>query len=71
MFEKADLVVINKMDSLPAFDFDLKKCEANIRLRNEKARIFPISARTGEGISELAETVAEHVKKRLAEGKEK
>lgn len=71
MFEKADLVVINKMDSLPAFDFDLKKCEANIRLRNEKARIFPISARTGEGISELAKTIAEHVKKRLAEGEEK
>ena len=71
MFEKADLVVINKMDSLPAFDFDLKKCEANIRLRNEKACIFPISARTGEGISELGEAVAEHVKERLAEGEEK
>ena len=71
MFEKADLVVINKMDSLPAFDFDLKKCEANIRLRNEKACIFPISARTGEGISELAEKITEHVRERLAEGEEK
>ena len=71
MFEKADLVVINKMDALPAFDFDLKKCEANIRLRNEKVRIFPISARTGEGISELAEKITEHVRERLAEGEEK
>ena len=53
------------------FDFDLKKCETNIRLRNEKACIFPISARTGEGISELAEKITEHVRERLAEGEEK
>lgn len=66
MFEKADLVIINKMDALPAFDFDMEKCQAGIRLRNAKAPVFPVSARTGEGIPELAEYLLQHVRSRLS-----
>jgi len=55
MFSICDLVIINKMDVLPYFDFDLEKCREYIRMRNPKATVIPISAKTGEGIPELAE----------------
>lgn len=55
MFSICDVVIINKIDVLPYFDFDMKKCEANIRLRNPKARIIPVCARTGEGVAEWAD----------------
>lgn len=50
MFSICDAVLINKIDVLPYFDFDMERCVENIRLRNPKAQIFPISARTGEGM---------------------
>ncbi len=50
MFQVCDAVLINKLDVLPYFDFDLTKCEERIRMRNPKAEIFPISARTGQGM---------------------
>ena len=55
MFSICDLVIINKMDVLPYFDFDLEKCREYIRMRNPKATVIPISAKTGEGIPEFAE----------------
>lgn len=55
MFSICDVVIINKIDVLPYFDFDMKKCEANIRLRNPKARIIPVCARTGKGVAEWAD----------------
>ena len=54
MFQVSDTVIINKMDVLPYFDFDLEKCTEYIHMRNPNARIFPISAKTGEGIAPLA-----------------
>ena len=54
MFSICDLVVINKMDVLPYFDFDLEKCREYIRMRNPKATVIPICAKTGEGVDELA-----------------
>ncbi len=53
IFEKCDLVIINKMDALGYFNFDLKKCEENIHLRNKNATIIPISAKTGENIDKV------------------
>ena len=47
---------------MPYFDFDLEKCGEYVRMRNPKARIFPISAKTGEGIDELAEWLLEEVR---------
>ena len=50
MFEKADVVLVNKIDALPVFDFDLEKFRKNVRLRNAGCPVFPISAATGEGV---------------------
>lgn len=55
MFSVCDVVLINKVDVLPYFDFDMEACRENIRKRNPKARIIPVCARTGEGIAEWAE----------------
>jgi len=55
MFQVCDVVLINKMDVMPYFDFDLEKCTEYIHMRNPKAKIFPISAKTGEGICEFAD----------------
>jgi hydrogenase nickel incorporation protein HypB len=54
MFTVCDLVIINKMDVLPYFDFDLERCKKYIHLRNPKAQIIPISAKTGLGIDHFA-----------------
>ncbi|MBS7291244.1 MAG: hypothetical protein KIG58_02820, partial [Bacteroidales bacterium] len=62
MFSVCDVVIINKTDVMPYFDFDLEKCGEYVRMRNPKARIFPISAKTGEGIDELAEWLFEEVR---------
>ena len=50
MFQVCDLVLINKMDVLPVFDFDLEQCRKNILMRNPGATILPICAKTGEGM---------------------
>jgi len=54
MFSICDLVLINKIDVAPYFDFDMEECKRNILLRNPNARIIPISAKTGEGVPEFA-----------------
>ena len=54
MFQVCDVVLINKIDVAPYFDFDLEACTEYIHMRNPKARIFPISARTGEGVDAVA-----------------
>ncbi len=55
MFSVCDVVLINKIDVLPYFDFDLEKCREYIRMRNPDARIIPICAKTGEGIDAWAD----------------
>lgn len=55
MFQVCDAVLINKIDVLPYFDFDLDKVREFIRLRNPNAVIFPICAKTGEGIDAWTE----------------
>lgn len=54
MFQVCDAVIINKIDVLPYFDFDMDKCTEYIHMRNPKAEIFPISAKSGEGIDAVA-----------------
>ena len=61
MFEVCDLVLVNKVDVAPYFDFSLERCEENVRLRNPKARVLPISAKTGEGVDAWAAWLAEAV----------
>ena len=55
MFSVCDLVLVNKMDVMPWFDFDLEKCKEYVRMRNPKARVIPICAKTGEGVDAFAE----------------
>ena len=62
MFQVCDTVIISKTDVLPYFDFDMDKCAEYIRLRNPNARIFPISAKTGQGVEALADWLKEEVR---------
>ena len=61
MFSVCDTVVVNKTDVLPYFDFDLDRCRANVRLRNPKARVIPICAKTGEGVKDFADWLLQEV----------
>lgn len=53
MFSICDLVIINKIDTLSVFDFDIEKAKERILKLNKNAKIIPISAKTGEGIDEV------------------
>ncbi len=61
MFSICDVVLINKIDVMPYFDFDMEKCRENIILRNPKAVIIPICAKTGEGIDKWAKWLSENI----------
>ena len=61
MFSVCDVVVINKTDVLPYFDFDLDKCKEYIHMRNPKARVIPVCAKTGEGVEAFAQWLLEQV----------
>lgn len=53
MFRASDALVITKTDALPYFDFDTEKCRKRALALNPKIRIFPVSAKTGEGMDAL------------------
>ncbi len=61
MFSICDVVLINKIDVAPYFDFDLEKCKEYIHMRNPKAEIIPICAKTGEGVDKFAEWLSNQV----------
>ena len=63
MFSICDLVLVNKIDVMPYFDFDLALCEKCIHMRNPKAQVIPICAKTGEGIDKFAAWLKDQVKK--------
>jgi hydrogenase nickel incorporation protein HypB len=50
MFEKVDALIINKIDVMPYFDFNMNVLEERVRKLNKNIKIFPISAKTGEGM---------------------
>ena len=62
MFSICDVVLINKIDVMPYFDFDLEKCKEYILMRNPKAKIIPICAKTGEGMKEWTDWLRDQVK---------
>ena len=53
MFETSDVLVVSKTDALPYFDFDMEKLRERVRRLNPKIEIFPVSAKTGEGMEAL------------------
>ncbi len=63
MFTDTDCLVLNKYDMLPYFDFDEKRVCANYETVNPGAPLYRISNRTGDGIQELSDFIAEHIRK--------
>ena len=61
MFQICDAVLINKIDVLPYFDFDMERVKEYIQQRNPQAEVFPISAKTGEGMDAWTEWLAAQV----------
>ena len=62
MFQVANALIINKIDVLPYFDFDIEKVKEYALMRNPNLKIFLISAKTGEGMDEVASWLEEEVK---------
>ena len=54
IFTVCDALIINKIDVLPYFDFDMEKVREYAHMRNPSLKIFPISAKTGEGVDAFA-----------------
>jgi hydrogenase nickel incorporation protein HypB len=61
MFSVCDLVLINKIDVMPYFDFNLDKCREYIHQRNPNAKVIPICAKTGEGVDDFADWLLKEV----------
>lgn len=61
MFQVCDVVLINKIDVAPYFDFDMEKCREYIHMRNPRAEVIPICAKTGEGVDRWAGWLREQV----------
>ena len=62
MFSICDVLLINKIDVLPYFDFDIEKCKEYVHRLNPNMKIIPISSRTGEGIGAWADWLREQTK---------
>ena len=61
MYQVCDLVLVNKTDVMPYFDFDLDTLCKNVAMRNPKARVIPISAQTGDGMDAWCQWLRERV----------
>ena len=61
MFSKVDALIINKIDVMPYFDFDMAKVREYVTKLNKNVKIFPISAKTGEGVQEWTNWLFEEV----------
>ena len=61
MFSICDVVLINKIDVMEYFDFDMEAVKANIAMRNPNAKVIPICAKTGEGVDEWVAWLEEQI----------
>ena len=61
IFQVCDALIINKIDVLPYFDFDMEKVVEYAKMRNPKLEIFPISAKTGEGVDAWCNWLRKHI----------
>ena len=61
MFEKCDLLIVNKMDTLKYFNFDMDRVVHNAKLRNPQIEIIFLSAKTGEGMDTFAAWIEQSV----------
>jgi len=63
VYEVSEAVIINKIDTLPIFDFDMELAAERIHKCNPNSVIFPVSSKKGEGI----EAVADYIRRRYKE----
>ena len=68
MFTVSDIMLVNKIDTAPIFDFDLAAARDRARALNPAIRVFPVSAKTGEGFAPLADELYALVKKKKGAG---
>lgn len=68
MFQESDALVITKMDTLPFFDFDLTAATRRVKALNPSIEIFPVSARTGEGMEAFEEWLLSRLEKQCING---
>lgn len=61
IFTVCDALIINKIDVLPYFDFDMEKVKEYAHMRNPDLKLFPISAKTGEGVDDLCQWLNQQV----------
>ncbi|MFY9198446.1 MAG: hydrogenase nickel incorporation protein HypB [Acutalibacteraceae bacterium] len=62
MFSIVDVLLINKIDAMEFFDFDLELCKERVKKLNPNIKVIPISAKNGEGIEEWADWIRDEVK---------
>jgi len=61
MFQITDVVIVNKVDVMPYFDFDMDKVKEFVKMRNPNAEVIPISAKTGEGVENFANWILKQI----------
>lgn len=62
MYQECSILVVNKVDALPVFDFNRERMESYVKKLNPDIKIFYISAKTGEGVEELANYLMNQIK---------
>jgi hydrogenase nickel incorporation protein HypB len=62
MFTESQALLINKVDLAPYTDFNMEEFQKTVRAMNPDIKMFPVSAKTGEGFAPLVEWISERVK---------
>lgn len=62
MFSKVDVLIVSKIDTVSVFDFDFEACESYVRELNPNIKIFPVSAKTGEGMDVYCKWILKEIK---------
>ena len=64
MFPVSDVLLFNKIDTLPVFDFDIGLATQRAKALNDAIAVFPVSAKTGEGFEPVASLLREKIEQR-------
>jgi len=70
LFEIVDVVLVNKIDTIACFNFDIELFRGRVARLNHGAKIIPISAKTGEGIMEWTDWLRSEVERWKSRGEE-
>ena len=62
VFQVCDAMIVNKIDVMPYFDFDMEEVTQFAKMRNPDIAVLPISAKTGDGVEELAQWLKAKIK---------